>query len=74
MKLLKEILFGVDLVKLVGDPNTAITELVFDSRKVGKMSCFVAVRGTQADGHDYIQTAIDAGASAIVCEEWGQDA
>jgi len=68
MKLLKEILFGVDLVEIQGNPNTAVEDLVFDSRKVGKLSCFVALRGTQVDGHEFIQTAVDKGASVIVCE------
>jgi UDP-N-acetylmuramoyl-L-alanyl-D-glutamate--2,6-diaminopimelate ligase len=39
-----------------------------DSRRCGPGSCFVAVRGTQKDGHDYIAQAIQSGASAVVCE------
>jgi UDP-N-acetylmuramoyl-L-alanyl-D-glutamate--2,6-diaminopimelate ligase len=47
----------------------AIASVTFDSRKVKKGSLFVAVRGTATDGHAFIQTALDNGAAAIVCEE-----
>ena len=42
--------------------------LTFDSRKVARGFVFVAVTGTVSDGHDFIAKAIDAGASAVVCE------
>lgn len=45
-----------------------VRDVQFDSRKVGSNSCFVAVPGTHVDGHDYIDRAIELGASAIVCE------
>jgi UDP-N-acetylmuramoyl-L-alanyl-D-glutamate--2,6-diaminopimelate ligase len=43
--------------------------ICFDSRKVQAGFLFIAVRGTQSDGHAYIAKAIDLGASAIVCEQ-----
>lgn len=43
--------------------------VTFDSRKVQPAFLFVAVKGTNSDGHDFIGKAIDAGASAIVCEK-----
>jgi UDP-N-acetylmuramoyl-L-alanyl-D-glutamate--2,6-diaminopimelate ligase len=46
-----------------------ISAVVFDSRKVVRGCLFVAVRGTQVDGHDYIQKAIEQGAVAVICEE-----
>jgi len=46
-----------------------ISDIAFDSRKVSEWTLFVAVRGTLTDGHDYISTAIDKGAIAVVCEE-----
>ncbi len=68
MKLLKDILYKAGIEEVVGNTNIAITEIHFDSRKVTKDSAFVAVSGTQVDGHDFIQTAIDSGANMIVCE------
>jgi len=47
-----------------------ISSIVFDSRKVEKDCIFVATRGTQVDGHNYISTAIEQGASVIVCEDF----
>ena len=69
MKLLKDILYKAGLVEVVGSTNLAITAVVFDSRKVVKDSLYVAVRGTQQDGHAFIKQAIEQGAAAIVCEE-----
>ena len=68
MKLLKDILYKVDLDSILGDTNVAIPHVCFDSREVQKDSLFVAVKGTVSDGHDYISTAIKKGATAIVCE------
>ena len=48
--------------------NPEVSELCFDSRKVGKGSCFVAQVGVQVDGHDYIDSAIEKGAVAVVCQ------
>ena len=69
MRLLKDILYGVRLVDVSGGTNIAIESIAFDSRKVVAYSMFVATRGTQVDGHDFIEMAIEKGAIAIVCEE-----
>lgn len=69
MKLLKDILYRVRIEQVVGSTNTAIEHIAFDSRKVTAFTAFVAVRGTQVDGHSFIVKAIESGASAIVCEE-----
>ena len=50
--------------------DTDVTSLTMDSRKVGPGSLFIAVRGTVTDGHNFIQTAIQQGATAILCEEF----
>lgn len=68
MKLLKDILYRTQLEQVVGDTNTAIERVAFDSREVGPFTAFVAIRGTASDGHNYIGTAIEKGAAAIVCE------
>ncbi|MBL7814519.1 MAG: UDP-N-acetylmuramoyl-L-alanyl-D-glutamate--2,6-diaminopimelate ligase [Saprospiraceae bacterium] len=69
MKKLSEILRGVEILDSHGDTDTNISKIAFDSRKVVQNSLFVAVRGTQVDGHDFISKAIENGASAIICEE-----
>ena len=46
-----------------------ITAVVYDSRDAGAGACFVAVRGWQHDGHDFIADAVAAGCSAVVCED-----
>ena len=68
MKLLRDILYKVGLEEVVGQTNVAITSVAFDSRKVEPHGLFVAISGTQVDGHQFIGTAIEKGAIAIVCE------
>ncbi|MFT6137269.1 MAG: UDP-N-acetylmuramoyl-L-alanyl-D-glutamate--2,6-diaminopimelate ligase, partial [Salibacteraceae bacterium] len=55
--------------RVVGSTNIAIQNICFDSREVGQFSVFVAIRGTQSDGHDYIQKTVEAGVLAVVCEK-----
>ncbi len=69
MRVLKDILYKVSLMATSGDMNISIGQVHFDSRKVEKGDLFVAVKGTQVDGHDFIQAAVEKGVSAIVCEE-----
>lgn len=68
MKLLKDILYKVDLSMIHGDTNSVISHVCFDSRKVKNSSLFVAINGTVSDGHDFISNSIHSGASAIICE------
>jgi len=67
--ILSEILQHVILLKTVGEMELNILNIRFDSRTVITGSVFVATRGTASDGHEYISTAIEKGALAIVCEE-----
>ncbi|RCH54318.1 UDP-N-acetylmuramoyl-L-alanyl-D-glutamate--2,6-diaminopimelate ligase [Mucilaginibacter hurinus] len=69
MRYLSDIIEGLAFTELQGSADVEITAVVFDSRKAIPGSLFVAVKGTQVDGHDYIQQAIQQGASAIICEE-----
>lgn len=73
MKLLKDILYKSGLLELHGNNNTAIENICFDSRQVTKLSCFIAVKGTQVDGHQYIDEVVKKGAVAIICEELPAD-
>lgn len=68
MNVLKDILYKVSLTSTIGDMERRLSDIVFDSRKVTHNSAFVAVRGTQVDGHDFIDTALEKGAETIVCE------
>lgn len=69
MPVLKDILYKVSLQSVSGNMDTEITMLAFDSRKVEVGCAFVAVNGTQVDGHDYIKRAVELGALAIICEQ-----
>lgn len=66
---LKDILYKVSLTSAYGDMARGITSICSDSRKVQDGSLFVAVKGTQTDGHDFIGKALDMGAKAVVCEK-----
>ena len=69
MKNTTDILKGCNILKTTGSSNQTVKGLTFDSRKVEKDFMFVAVKGTNADGHAFIGQAIDKGASVIVCED-----
>ena len=66
--MLKDILYKVSLRSVKGNTGIDVTDLQIDSRKVSDGSCFIAVKGSISDGHNYIETAIANGAKAIVCE------
>ncbi|GAA4886575.1 UDP-N-acetylmuramoyl-L-alanyl-D-glutamate--2,6-diaminopimelate ligase [Flaviramulus aquimarinus] len=65
---LKDILYKVTINAVVGSTNIDVLDVDFDSRKITDGNLFVATRGTIADGHDFIDTAIEKGAKSIVCE------
>ena len=65
---LEEIINGIEVIETKGDWAKEISGIHIDSRKVESGHLFVAVKGTQTDGHAYIDKAIEKGASAIVCE------
>ncbi|AVR44095.1 UDP-N-acetylmuramoyl-L-alanyl-D-glutamate--2,6-diaminopimelate ligase [Christiangramia fulva] len=69
MKILKDILYRVNMEAVAGDTGVSINSLQFDSRKVQLNDVFVAIRGTVSDGHDFIKKAEDQGAIAIICEQ-----
>jgi UDP-N-acetylmuramoyl-L-alanyl-D-glutamate--2,6-diaminopimelate ligase len=70
MKSLTDILYGISIIEVHGRRDISVNEIYFDSRKVTKNSLFVAVRGTQSDGHDFIETAIEKGAVVIIAEKF----
>ncbi|MFC0877673.1 UDP-N-acetylmuramoyl-L-alanyl-D-glutamate--2,6-diaminopimelate ligase [Saccharicrinis sp. FJH2] len=68
MKKLLDILQDIRPTKIVGNSDVIFGSIQFDSRKVGEGDIFVAMRGTQTDGHMYIPQVIEKQAAAIVCE------
>jgi UDP-N-acetylmuramoyl-L-alanyl-D-glutamate--2,6-diaminopimelate ligase len=69
MKLLKDILYKTRLIEVIGSTNITINSISFDSRKIEKDTLFIAVKGTQSNGHEYINETIAKGAIAILCED-----
>lgn len=67
MQLLKDILYKVHITSTSGSTDVEVSSICFDSRKVQPGSLFIAVVGLQSDGHDFIETAISAGATSILC-------
>ena len=68
MKRLSELLDNVRVIDIANSGNPEISALEYDSRRVAAGNCFFAVMGTAVDGHNYIDSAIDRGAVAIICE------
>jgi len=68
MKKLRDLIYKAGIEALIGPPDPSITGIQFDSRKISGGDLFVAVKGTLSNGHDYIEKAIESGATAIVCE------
>jgi len=66
---LSELLRNVEVTTLEGSAEVGITAVDIDSRQVKEGHLFVAIKGTQTDGHQYISKAVEQGAAAILCEE-----
>lgn len=69
MNYLSDILQNIKPIAIKGQLNFAVSGLALDSRKVVNNTLFVAVKGTIVDGHNFIETAIQKGATAILCEK-----
>lgn len=70
MKSLTTLLSSIMVEEIIGSDDKVITDVVSDSRKVTTGSLFVAVRGTNVDGHSFIPLLQYSGVAAIVCEEF----
>ncbi len=68
MKLLRDILYKTSILQVAGSTDVEILRLSTNSHEVVKGSCFIAIRGIQADGHAFISKAVEGGAVAVVCE------
>ncbi|HMI78082.1 MAG TPA: Mur ligase domain-containing protein, partial [Ferruginibacter sp.] len=63
--ILQDILYKVSIRSIKGNTNIEIKDLLIDSRKVKPGSCFIALKGTVADGRAFIDSAVQKGAVAI---------
>lgn len=67
--LLRDVLYKVAIRSVSGSTEVDVTDVQIDSRKVKQGTAFVAVKGVAADGHAFIDKAVEAGAIAVVCEQ-----
>ena len=65
---LSELLKNVEVLNSLGDVDVDITGVNIDSRRIEKGHLFIAIPGTQTDGHKFIPKAIEQGAAAVLCE------
>lgn len=68
MTSLQDILYGVSIRSVQGNLLTEPKDLQIDSRKIVSGSCFIAIKGVQADGHQFIEKAVAAGAGSVIAE------
>jgi UDP-N-acetylmuramoyl-L-alanyl-D-glutamate--2,6-diaminopimelate ligase len=68
MKLLKDILYKVNIVSVIGSTDLNFNKIEFNSRSISKNDLFIAIKGNDLDGNFYIPQAIDNGAKIILCE------
>ena len=71
--LLSKLLKAIQPEQIAGNSDIEITGINIDSRLVETGQLFMAMRGTQADGHAYIPAAINKGAIAILCEDMPEE-
>ncbi|MBT3795951.1 MAG: UDP-N-acetylmuramoyl-L-alanyl-D-glutamate--2,6-diaminopimelate ligase [Candidatus Marinimicrobia bacterium] len=68
MKAVREILYKVNINKVIGDTGALIGNVVSDSREVIEKDLYIAINGVNVDGHKFINSAIKKGAICVVCE------
>ena len=66
---LEQLIGATKPLQVVGTEDKEITGVEIDSRQMADGKMFVAIQGTQADGHTYIEKAIEAGATAVACQQ-----
>ncbi len=69
MKKLQDILYKVHLEQVQGSTDVMVNNIQIDSRTISTGSVFVAIKGEKTNGHKFLESAIEKGASVIVCEE-----
>lgn len=73
MRKLTHILKGVQVIETLGLDNPSFNGFNFDSRKIEKDFLFIASRGTQVDGHEFIAQATEKGATGVICQEYPKE-
>lgn len=68
MRNINDILKQCNVLEIAGDSNMTVSGLAFDSRKCSDGMAFFAIKGTQVDGHDFIDKVIEQGCKVVVCE------
>jgi len=68
--ILQDVLYKVPIRTVAGSTAVEVSDLQLDSRKVKPGAAFIAVKGAAADGHLFIDKAIENGAAVVVCEVW----
>jgi UDP-N-acetylmuramoyl-L-alanyl-D-glutamate--2,6-diaminopimelate ligase len=66
---LKDLLTKIKPIEIIGNADVDVTGINIDSRKIESGHLFIAMRGTQVDGHQFIPKAIELGATAVLCED-----
>lgn len=66
---LSELVKGIKTLEIVGSVDKEIAGVNIDSRRIGNGHLFVAMKGTQVDGHKFIPKAIELGAVAVLLED-----
>lgn len=69
MQALKDILYGVNIIGVIGDMSSTVNHLTFDSRTATPESIFFAIEGVASNGHDYISQVIAAGCKSIIVSQ-----
>lgn len=69
--LLQDVLYKVAIRSVAGNTSVEVNDIQIDSRKIKPGAVFIAVKGVAADGHQFIEKAIENGAVVIVYEESG---
>lgn len=70
---LKELLKDIPVIAIVGSENVEITDVNIDSRRIKDGHLFIAMKGTQVDGHKFVSKAIELGAKAVMCEDMPEE-
>ena len=70
---LKELLKDIPVIAIVGSEDVEITDVNIDSRRIKDGHLFIAMKGTQVDGHKFVPKAIEVGAKAVMCEDMPEE-
>ncbi len=71
--LLSDVLYRVKIKEVTGSTATVINHIRIDSREIKSGDLFIAISGSETDGHQFIDKAIENGASVVVGERFGEE-